>query len=186
MAVPLPSSFRRITACSTICHSTFLSWESTNVCVAGQLFGFPIVMTPSGHGTSQLEIGISAHRPCSDLSAPKTTIIKPLSPLHQNATLSMNLGMSRIEGIYFCHRTFATMTLTEQAFSKLTYLLSLISLSYFRSPEQVLEACFLIGAANESRNAPLNPNDGPDIGRIKLPDLNWTPKESWQQHYPFL
>jgi len=94
--------------------------------------------------------------------------------------------MSRIEGIYFCHRTFATMTLTEQAFSKLTYFALPHSLSYFRSPEQVLEACFLIGAANEPRNAPLNPNDGLDIGRIKLPDLNWTPKESWQQHYPFL
>jgi len=92
MPVPLPSSFRRITACSTICYSTILSWESTNVGVAGQLFSFPIVIMPSGPGTSQLEIVISAQRPLqpySDLSASKT-IVKPVSPLYQNATLSMN------------------------------------------------------------------------------------------------
>ncbi|KAF9348504.1 TATA box-binding protein-associated factor RNA polymerase I subunit C [Mortierella sp. NVP85] len=72
-----------------------------NLCAVGQFFGLPIVATPSGPGASQLAITIAAHRPlqepCFNLLAPKSTLIAPLSPIYQIATLPMNSGMGEFE-----------------------------------------------------------------------------------------
>lgn len=75
-----------------------------NLCAVGQFLGLPIVATPSGSGASQLAITIAAHRPlqepCFNLLAPKSTLVEPLSPIYQIATLPMNSGMGEFEGSY--------------------------------------------------------------------------------------